>query len=123
MGGKPILSADAILSADDLTVELVEVEEWGGSVRVRTLTGRERDRLEADLLSSKKNGAAINLDNVRAKLVVATAIDEEGKPLFQPGAEEALGKKSGAALTKVATVAQRLAGLSTTDVEELRKNS
>ena len=117
-----VLSADAILSADDLTVELVEVEEWGGSVRIRTLTGRERDRLEADLLGSKKNGQ-VNLDNVRAKLVVATAIDEEGNPLFQPGAEEELGKKSGAALTKVATVAQRLAGLNTADVEELAKNS
>ena len=115
------LDRDAILGADDLTIEEVEVPEWGGLVRIRSLTGRERDRLEGDLL--KKNGQGVNLDNVRAKLVVATAIDENGKQLFQPGDAAKLGEKSGAALSKVASVAQRLGGLSTADVEELAKNS
>ena len=115
------LDRDAILGADDLTIEEVEVPEWGGLVRIRSLTGRERDRLEGDLL--KKNGQGVNLDNVRAKLVVATAIDENGKQLFQPGDAPKLGEKSGSALSKAASVAQRLGGLSTADVEELAKNS
>ncbi len=125
MAGKArtVLSREAILGADDLKTESVEIEEWGGLILIRTLTGRERDRLEADLLNSKKNGATINLDNVRAKLVVATAMDEDGKQLFQPSDEGKLGDKSGAALSKAAAVAQRLGGLSTADVEDLAKNS
>ena len=125
MGSDAVVFLDkaSIQSADDLPIEVVEVPEWNGKIRVRTLTGRERDRLEADLLNSKKNGAGINLDNVRAKLVVATAIDEAGKPLFARGDEEWLGGKSGAALSRVAAVALRLGGLSTADVEDLAKNS
>ncbi len=124
MAGKErtILGKDNILTADDLKTEEVEVEEWGGWMLIRTLTGRERDRLEADLLTGKKNGQ-VNLDNVRAKMVVATAVDKDGNQLFQRGDEKKLGEKSGAALSKVAVVAQRLAGLSSMDVEELAKNS
>lgn len=118
---RTILGAAGILDADDLTIEEVEVEEWGGWIRIRSLTGRERDRLEAELL--KKNGQGVNLDNVRAKLVIAAAVDENGKQLFQPGDEEKLGRKNGAALSKAAAVAQRLGGLSTADVDELAKNS
>jgi len=119
---RKILGKSSILDADDLPTEAVEVEEWGGWLLIRTLTGLERDRFEADLLTGK-NGRTVNLENLRAKLIVATAIDEDGKPLFQSGDAAKLGAKSGAALSKAAAVAQRLAGLSTTDVEELAKNS
>ena len=124
MAGKErtILGKAGILDADDLTIEEVEVEEWGGWIRIRSLTGRERDRFEAEVL--KKNGQkGLNLDNVRAKLVVAAAVDQDGKQLFQPGDEAKVGQKNGAALSRVAAVAQRLGGLSTADVEELAKNS
>ncbi len=117
---RTILGKAGILDADDLMIEEVEVEEWGGWIRIRSLTGRERDRIEAELL--KKNGQ-VNLDNVRAKLVVAAAVDENGKQLFQPGDEAKLGQKNGSALSKAAAVAQRLGGLSMADVEELAKNS
>ncbi len=125
MAGKEriVLGKDGILGAEDLITEAVEVEEWGGWVLIRTLTGRERDRLEADILTGRNGKAGVNLDNVRAKMVVATAVDDDGKQLFTLGDVVKLGEKSGTALSKVATVAQRLAGLSTTDVEELAKNS
>ena len=119
---RTILSKDSILTADDLPTEAVEVEEWGGWVLIRTLTGRERDRLEADMLAGK-NGQAIDLDNVRARLIVAAAVDEEGKQLFQPAEIAELGEKSGAALSRVASVAQRLSGMSTDDIKDLAKNS
>ena len=40
-----LLSAAEILAADDLPTEDVEVSEWNGTVRVRALTGAERDKL------------------------------------------------------------------------------
>lgn len=124
MAGKErkILSKDSILTADDLPTEEVEVEEWGGSILIRTLTGRERDQLEANMLVGK-NGDAIDLENVRARLVVAAAVDGEGKPLFQPADIAKLGEKSSAALSKAAAVAQRLSGMSTDDIKDLAKNS
>ena len=41
------LNREAILAAEDLPRELVEVPEWGGAVYVRALTGAERDQFEA----------------------------------------------------------------------------
>ena len=45
-----LLSRDEILAASDLTKELVEVPEWGGSVYVRAMTGTERDSYEESVL-------------------------------------------------------------------------
>ena len=44
------LTAAEILGTEDIVEELVEVPEWKGTVRVRGLTGRERDAYEASLL-------------------------------------------------------------------------
>ena len=38
-----LLSKEAILAAQDLPSEDVEVPEWGGTVRVRGLDGKGRD--------------------------------------------------------------------------------
>ena len=40
----PVLTADALLAADDLKTEVVDVPEWGGSVRVRGLKKGEWDK-------------------------------------------------------------------------------
>jgi hypothetical protein len=40
------LTKDAILGADDLPFEDVQVESWGGTLPVRGLTRTQRDRLE-----------------------------------------------------------------------------
>jgi len=114
-----VLTRDAILGADDLPKQEVEIPEWGGSVFVRTMTAGERDAYESSMLLNGKP----NLANMRAKLVVRTAVDEEGKRLFADADAEALGKKSASAVDKLFGVAQRLNGLTKKDVEELEKNS
>ena len=113
------LTADQILDANDSTTEIVTVPEWGGDVRVRTLTGKERDSFEASIV----NGKTVNMVNVRAKLVARTACDDSGKRLFSDAQIELLGDRSAKALDRVFTVAQRLNGLTQQDVEELAKNS
>ena len=45
-----LLSKTAILTANDLQTEDVEVPEWGGAVRVRSFTGRERDAFESSMV-------------------------------------------------------------------------
>lgn len=118
------LSADAILGADDLGVEDVDVPEWGGTVRVRGMSGTERDRFEAGMLAENmKVSKDKALTNYRARLAAATLIDADGKRLFRSDAEvKRLGEKSAQALTRIAEVASRLSGLTDSDVEELTGN-
>ena len=41
-----LLSKADILGCNDIPTELVEVPEWGGSVKVRGMTAGERDRFD-----------------------------------------------------------------------------
>jgi hypothetical protein len=116
------LTRDTILECTDLRIEEVQVPEWGGSVFVRELTGNERDQYEASLLTLRGTSASLHLQNARAKLVVMSAVDEEGKRLFTMTDVAALGKKSAAALDRLATVASKLSGLSEADMSQLTAN-
>ena len=118
-----LLSKSAILAADDLKTEDVEVPEWGGIVRVRAFSGRERDAFEASLVRGDDKDRKVDLTNMRARLVALTVIDEFGQKLFTHDDVDLLGAKSGAALDRVFAVAQKLNGLSASDVEDLTKNS
>ena len=118
-----LLSKTAILTANDLKSEDVEVPEWGGAVRVRSFTGRERDAFEASMVRGEGRDRKVDLTNMRARLVGLTVIDETGQRLFTDEEVDLLGAKSGAALDRVFAVAQKLNGLSSADVEELSKNS
>ncbi|MGE5585722.1 MAG: hypothetical protein ACM309_09390 [Bacillota bacterium] len=117
-----LLTKEAILQAQDLPTEDVEVREWGGTVRVRALTGAERDAFEQGVVETRGKSTRMNLRNIRAKLVALTVVDEDGKRVFTDEDAELLGRKSAAALNRVFEVAQRLSGLRPEDVEELAGN-
>lgn len=116
------LTRNAILQADDLPVEDVEVPEWGGIVRVRGLTGAERDAFEAEIVEQRGKKISLDMQNFRAKLVIRSVIGEDGRRLFSDHDAHLLGQKSAVALQRVFEVAQRLSGLSAADVEELVGN-
>jgi hypothetical protein len=119
------LSADAILSADDLEREPVEVPEWGGTVLVQGMTGTDRDRFEAQMLNDNMSGLAKDkaLANYRARLAAACIVDENGARLFKGDAViKRLGEKSAQALSRVVDVASKLSGLTAEDVDELTGN-
>jgi hypothetical protein len=120
-----LLSKEQIWSASDIMVDEVEVPEWGGSVRVKGMSGRERDAFEAaSLLASKKGQPReVNLRNLRARLIVACAVDENNQPLFDNKDVMRLGEKSAIALERVFAKAQKLSGMSEDDIEELAGNS
>ncbi len=117
------LSKEAILAVDDVHFEDVPVPEWGGMVRVKSLTGSERDGLEASMIEGKGKNANVNLANLRAKLVARSIVDESGNRIFEDADIALLGRKSAAALNRVYEVAQRLSGITQEDVDELTKNS
>ena len=104
------------VDTDDLPRELVNVPEWGGDVFVRTMTGTDRDAFEASLIG--KEG---RMENVRARLVSLTLCNEAGERMFDDAEIAALGKKSARALDRVFSVAQRLNGIGTEQVEAAKK--
>ncbi|WP_329550056.1 hypothetical protein OG548_08220 [Streptomyces sp. NBC_01356] len=119
------LSAEAILDADDLLREAVEVPEWGGTVLVQGMTGTDRDRFEAQMLNENMSGVAKDkaMERYRARLAAACLVTEDGKRMFRSDPEiKRLGDKSAQALSRVVDVASRLSGLSDGDVEELTGN-
>jgi hypothetical protein len=116
---------DAILGRDDLPVEVVAVPEWGMDVRVRALTGAERDAYEASCMrrGGAKGALEMEFSNIRARLVARSVVDEAGARVFTDADVAALGAKNAIALNRLFEVAQRLSGLRNEDFEELLGNS
>lgn len=124
MAPKPqLLTLDQIRNAPTVITEDVPVPEWGGTVRVKALTAKERDAFEAGLVVGKGKNRRVSIDNVRAQLVAASVVDADGKQMFKPADAEWLGDQSAAAINRVYEVAGRLSGVSDDDVEELAGNS
>jgi len=114
-----LLDKQAILDAHDIVIEEVEVLEWGGAVRVRTLSGKARDEFEQSL---RTGGGDLNMANVRAKMATLTIVDANGDLIFTFAEAQKLGERSARALDRVFMVAQRLAGFSKQDLAELTEN-
>ena len=114
-----LLSKSEILSAHDLKTEDVSVPEWGGDVRVRTITGSERDAFEGGLVGE---GGQRNLSNLRARLLSLAIVDENGSRLFSENDAAILGGKSSAALDRLFDVAQRLNGIGQAAEAAIAKN-
>lgn len=110
-----LLSKDEILTADDLDTEDVPCPEWGGDVRVRALTGGERDRYEMKAALSRKDGTDMDF---RTEMVVRTIIDEEGNRLFTDKEMSRLAAKSAAPLDRLFDVVRRLSGMEEEATEE-----
>ena len=117
-----LLNKEQIKSVSDLETQDIEVPEWGGVVRLKSLTGAERDRFEASVVQGQGRNTTVNMQNLRAKLVAQSAIGEDGKPLFTEEDVKWLGEKSAKALNRLFNAAQTLSGLSESDVKELAGN-
>ena len=115
-----VLSKKAILEAVDLNQQTIEVPEWGGTVIIRELTGRERDAFEEGSLDRNKN---VTMNNIRARLVAMSAIDTEGNRLFTNADAHALGEKSATALHRCIEASASLSGITSSDIDELEGNS
>lgn len=115
-----LLSRDSILSANDRTTKDVEVPEWGGTVRVQSLSGRERDKFESSMIKMRGNKREENLENLRARLCVLCMVDESGQRMFNDKEDVIkLGNKSAKALQRVFDAAQEINGMTESDVEEM----
>jgi hypothetical protein len=109
-----MLTRDQILKASDLKTADVDVPEWGGTIRVRTMTGT--DRANFLKISTDKDGKP---KQFMEALIAATAVDDKGEPLFTSADMVELGKKSSLALQKVFEKSADLNGLTQASVEKI----
>ena len=110
-----MLTKDQIFAADDLVHTDVEVPEWGGVVRVRTMTGKERQQFQK---SAQKDGEPT--EDFMERLIVACAVDKDGDALFTSDDVKALSEKSAAALERVFKSAAKLNGLTQEELDEIK---
>lgn len=117
-----LLTKDQILQVEDLDTKDIYVKPWDGYVRIRTMTAHERDQFEQQMFSNK-GGKKDKLEDVRAKLVSMTLVDENNNRLFAEKDVKALSKKSSKALDQIFAEAQKLNSVSDEEVEDMTKNS
>ena len=110
------LSRDDILKCIDERFKDVEVPEWGGTVRVRSLTGAQRSKL----ITSSKDAT---VEDWIERLVAATVCDDKGEPIFTHEDVKELKNKNSAALNRVFEVADDLNAVSGRQIDSVAGES
>ena len=116
-----LLSREQVLAAEDVKCRDVEVPEWGGTVRVRVMSGAQRDRYE-QMVEDQRSGKKVDVRGLTVALVILTLVDEEGKPLFTLADLDAVNAKNAAVINRLFRVAQELNALSEEEIEGLAGN-
>lgn len=116
-----MLSRDSILSSNDARTESITIDEWGGEILFRSLTGVERDKLES---TAKRYQASREAKSCRlmAEVIVMSAVDDAGEALFTNDDIDILRTKNGNALQRCFNVCSKLSGLDKDVQEDMVKN-
>lgn len=118
-----MLTRDQILGCQDIKIQEVPVPEWGGSVFVKSLTGKELDAYQAGIVKMRGDKVqGVNMDNMRARMCAMAICDADGKRLFSDSDVELLAAKNSGALNRVFLVVQQLSGLTDEELKETSKN-
>lgn len=114
---KAYLTAENILSADDFVYADVECPEWGGTVRVRSLSGAQRVTLKKAIDSGR--------DDIDETLCVMCIVDADGNRILNRDQIGQLSKKNTKAITRVAVKALEISGMRDPKkaVDDAEKNS
>ena len=118
-----LLTREAITQKITFDMVEVDVSEWGApgeqtTVFVREMSARERDAYDATLVSGKGKKTSVNFKDMRAKLVIASACDADGKLIFLPEDAEWLSQKPVKVLDRICDAARKVNGLSIEEDEE-----
>jgi 3-hydroxyisobutyrate dehydrogenase-like beta-hydroxyacid dehydrogenase len=112
---------DKILNINDVTREVVKIDEWGLEVEVRSMTGAAR---AAIVQAGAVEGKSPDLNRFTADIVVMCTFDPEtGEQVFDETDAASVMEKNGAALEKIVTVAMRLSGFAKDAVDVVGKDS
>lgn len=120
------LSREEILGVKDFDVEEVNVPEWGGAVYVRPMTGRDRDKTEAEMFADgNRESEGVDpkcLYDRRARIVARTLCDKEGNLLFSDSDIGPLSEKSGIVLDLLYEKGMAISKWTDDEIEAVKKN-
>ncbi len=119
-----LLSFDEIIDADDIQTEYVDVPEWGGRVKVISLTGEERGKVFAAI---RAHGKQIKDEDEAqsifyARVIAASLVDENGNRIAGQSKAMALTKKNAAALNRVYRVCARISGIGQEEEDQAKQD-
>lgn len=116
-----MLTREQILNKVDIEVKELDVPEWSGSVFIRQLSRAEQDeylkrqfgetKMKQDAKAKQQEISAVNIYGHDAYLCVCGICDEDGKPLFSKADIDALKKKNGAVIGRVAVEIVKFSGM------------
>jgi hypothetical protein len=118
------LTKEAILACSDVQYQEVEVPEWGGIVRLRSLTGDGREAYEVLAIQRSRGPKESDMDitGLRARLLSLTIVSDENELVFAEADVAALNKKSADVINRLFEIAATMNGLDVKAQEELEKN-
>ena len=122
-----VLTGDQIREAArtaQIAREPLVVAEFGGTIYVRGMSGRERDRFEEGLRIRKGSRAGqSDLRNFRAQLAVRVIVDEHGERLLADNDAELFGRVPAGVLDRILAKCTQLSGKAEEEIEELGNDS
>lgn len=133
---KKFLNKLQILSAPDVITKEIEVPEWGGWIRIRTITAAERDNYQIRMFREQallrnqlaQQGAKGDVSalvqskidsQASATLLKAAIVNDKGQPLFSDADIAALSQKNAEVVDRILVEIKTLNAISPNDVEEL----
>ena len=114
------LNKQDILSVQDCKVVEVNVPEWGGSVFVKVMSGKQRDAWEASVVSRKDKDGKINTAGLRSMLVATCVCDESGNEIFTAEDIPEIENKNASVLQRIFDEAAKLNGLTGESAEAIK---
>jgi len=119
-----LLTKEQIFAAKDIQTEDVDLTKWwGGSVRLKSLTGHGRDNFEQKCVNRRKGKDNMDLRGLKVALLALTIVDTDGKLMFTEKELHALNNKAAAPINLLFEKAQEMNGLGEDIVKELEGNS
>lgn len=115
--GKKYITKDDILNAKDIDIIEENVKEWGGTIRMKVMSARERQ-----ILQRKFKGDEIPVDLMEDLLSRIILKPDSNELMFTPDDIVRLAEKSSLVIGRLFQKAAEINGLTAQSVEELRKN-
>ena len=112
-----LLNKEQIFACQDLSVETVAMPEWGGEVKIKTMS--IGDQIEFERLNKKSKDSS----NIVCNTLMFCCIDDEGNRLFSEADIKVLEKKSFRAIEKLFRACLDLNAIHSDSLEKEAKNS
>ncbi len=117
------LSPSQILEQPTLIIEVLDVPEWNGKIRLKHLSAKERDDFESSMVKMTRGGRQqLNNENFRARLVQLAAVKEDGSHMFTRHDIKTLGNLPASGLQRVFNKINEMSAFSEDDLKDLTED-